>query len=252
MEIRPYILNYIKKQGGSPTPPNLEEKDVTITENTTTIVEASEGYDGLSKVNVTTNVEPNLQSKDVSITENRIEEIEADSGYDGLSKVRVYTNVLPDFSEYFNNSVKAGSSSTSGFARYSLKKIPDNIVIDATQSPYYIMGLFSYLQAITSIPYFDTSGVTSFRYFCSNCSELVDVPIYNTASVIGPYGMNNMFDSCPKLSDDSLNNIMAMCIGAVSYDGQKTLTHLGLSSMQRTKCQTLSNWNDFVAAGWSA
>ena len=214
--MRPYILNWIKKQGGTPTPPNLQEKEVTITENGTT------------------NVAP-------------------DTGYDGLSGVEVKTNVSgTDLSEYFITSVKAGSQYTSGFARYSLKKIPENIVIDTTQSPYYIMGLFSYLLAITSVPYFDTTGVTSFRYFCNECANLVDVPIYNTASVLGPYGMDKAFSNCPKLSDESLNNILKMCINAVSYSGTKTLASVGLSSTQRTKCQSLSNWNDFVAAGWSA
>lgn len=42
--------------GGSPTPPSLQEKNVTITENTTTNVLPDIGYDGLSKVSITTNV----------------------------------------------------------------------------------------------------------------------------------------------------------------------------------------------------
>lgn len=32
---------------------------------------------------------------------------------------------------------------------------------------------------------------------------------------------------------------------------QKILAYIGLSSAQATTCQTLSNWDAFVAAGWS-
>lgn len=49
-----------------PTPPaELQEKEVTITENGTTTVEADEGYDGLSSVDITTNV-PSVEIHDWS------------------------------------------------------------------------------------------------------------------------------------------------------------------------------------------
>lgn len=53
MDITSYLLG--KKAGGGSTP-TLQTKSVTITENTTTEVTPDSGYDGLEKVNVTTNV----------------------------------------------------------------------------------------------------------------------------------------------------------------------------------------------------
>jgi hypothetical protein len=64
--------------------------------------------------------------------------------------------------------------------------------------------------------------------------------------------MASMFANCQTLSDESLNNILAMCINASTYTGTKTLSQLGLSATQKTKCKSLSNWDSFVAAGWSA
>lgn len=53
MDITSYLLG--KQQGGGSTP-TLQNKSVTITENGITNVTADSGYDGLSRVEVTTNV----------------------------------------------------------------------------------------------------------------------------------------------------------------------------------------------------
>lgn len=72
---------------------NLQEKDVSITTNTTTTVEPDTGYQGLSEVVVTTNVTPELQNKTVSYTTNGTRTITPDSGYDGLSSVSCEVSV---------------------------------------------------------------------------------------------------------------------------------------------------------------
>lgn len=95
MDVFSYLLG--KQQGGGS--PNLEEKEVTITTNTVTTIEPSAGYDGLSSVEVTTNVSggsANLESKEVTISSNTVTTIEPSEGYDGLSSVEVTTNVEPN------------------------------------------------------------------------------------------------------------------------------------------------------------
>ena len=65
MDITSYLLG---KQAGGGSTPTLQTKSVTITENTTTEVTPDSGYDGLEKVNVTTNVPSgggSVEEKDV-------------------------------------------------------------------------------------------------------------------------------------------------------------------------------------------
>lgn len=56
------------------------------------------------------------------------------------------------------------------------------------------------------------------------------------------------------MNDDSLNNILKMCINvSSSYSRAKTLYELGLKSNNypASRIQALSNYNDFITAGWS-
>ena len=98
------------------------------------------------------------------------------------------------------------------------------------------------------IPQFDTSNVTTMRRMFEFCMMLETVPILDTSNVTD---FKDMFSDCRNLSDESLNNIMQMCINASSYTGTKTLKEIGLTSEYATKCQTLSNWSSFVEEGWT-
>ena len=60
-----------------------------------------------------------------------------------------------------------------------------------------------------------------------------------------------MFSNCPSLSDESLNNILAMCTNASSYTRTKTLAYIGLTLEQAEKCMTMSNYQAFLDAGWT-
>jgi len=87
----------------------------------------------------------------------------------------------------------------------------------------------------------------SFNAF-SGCTKLQNVNEFDISNVTS---MSNMFNQCTALSNESLNNILSMCSNnSKSYD--KTLKGLGLTQEQAEICQTLSNWNAFVSAGWSA
>ena len=101
---------------------------------------------------------------------------------------------------------------------------------------------------LLSIPLLDTSKVTNMSYVLYDCTNLTTIPLLNTSSVTN---MNSMFDNCTSLSDESLNNILAMCANATSYTGTKTLKYIGLTSEQATKCTTLSNYSAFTSAGWT-
>lgn len=59
-----------------------------------------------------------------------------------------------------------------------------------------------------------------------------------------------MFYNCIKFSDESLDNILAMCINAKKIKN-KTLANIGLSPIQAEICKTLSNYSAFTSAGWA-
>ena len=63
--------------------------------------------------------------------------------------------------------------------------------------------------------------------------------------------MSNMFKYCPNLSNESLNNILAMCTNAIKITSNKTLKYIGLTNEQAATCQGLSNYNTFISAGWT-
>lgn len=80
------------------SPPNLQTKSVTVTQNGKRTISPDSGYQGLSTVELTTNVpsvQPNLQSKTIEVASGyayspvgpTTETVVPDSGYDGLSSV---------------------------------------------------------------------------------------------------------------------------------------------------------------------
>ena len=108
--------------------------------------------------------------------------------------------------------------------------------------------MFQDCTSLTAIPLLDTSKVTNMRYMFYGCTNLTTIPLLDTGKVTY---MDNMFQNCTSLSDESLNNILAMCKNATSYTGTKTLKYIGLTSEQANKCKTLSNYSAFTAAGWT-
>lgn len=109
-------------------------------------------------------------------------------------------------------------------------------------------NMFYQCWALTSIPLLNTSKVTSMAGMFKNCTHLITIPELDTSSL---KGMNTAFENCSELSDESLNNILAMCTKAVNYTQNKRLINIGLTKSQATKCTTLSNYSDFIDAGWT-
>ena len=101
---------------------------------------------------------------------------------------------------------------------------------------------------LTVIPLLDTSKVTNIGYMFNSCTSLISVPLLDTNRVTY---MNNMFSNCYNLSNESLNNILQMCINAISYTSTKTLSRIGISQTQASICTSLSNYQAFLDAGWT-
>ena len=85
-------------------------------------------------------------------------------------------------------------------------------------------------------------------YMFSGCAVLTDVPQLDTNNVTA---MKSIFGNCTSLSDESLNNILVMAKNSKVDSSNKTTTYLGLSTTQKEKIKTLSNYNAFISAGWT-
>ena len=232
-----------------------------------------------------------LQTKSVTITQNGTQTVSPDTGYDGMTSVSVAANIVPDLSQYFGTEITSGSSSRSGaiqmiksfpgtitingtslaYAFYSwsgLTSVPlfdtSNVTkmnsmfsncFSLTSVPLFNTGnvtdmstMFNWCSALTNVPLFNTEKVTRMDYMFSSCSSLVSVPAFNTTKMTEMY---NAFSDCSRLSDESLNNILAMCANSSMPAGNKTLQYIGLSSTQATTCTGLSNWAAAQTAGWT-
>ena len=108
-------------------------------------------------------------------------------------------------------------------------------------------SMFSYSDKLTEIPLLNTSKVTNMTSMFAYCTNLTTIPLLDTSNVTN---MSGMFGSCSSLSDESLNNILAMCTNAVKVTN-KTLSQISLTPDQATRCQSLSNYEAFTAAGWT-
>lgn len=99
------------------------------------------------------------------------------------------------------------------------------------------------------MPLVDTSEVTNFRMAFRTCPRLTTVPVLDTSSA---NDLSYMFYDTPNLSNESLDNILQMCINASSYTGAKTLRSLSLSSSYYSdeKIQALPHYQAFINAGW--
>lgn len=191
-------------------------------------------------------ITPSLQNKSVTITENGTQTITADSGYDGINEVEVTTNVQGSSSDY-NTLINPVIDSTSGSSiwfKYAILILPELDFSSRTD----LIGFFTNFRKLTTISGIDMSNATDVSYMFENCYRLENIPQFNVGKVIN---MSNMFINCIRLSNESLNNILAMCINATSITSNKNLKYIGLTSTQATTCQTLSNYQAFLAAGWT-
>ena len=151
-----------------------------------------------------------------------------------------------------------GTLESGGSSDYNAKLVPTNgRIVDYiteisaqldTSSVTDMQYMFDECTNLATIPLLNTSSVTNMSYMLQDCENLTTIPLLNTSSVTS---MSYMFRGCRRLTDESLNNILAMCTNATSYTGTKTLSAIGLSSRQATKCTTLSNYQAFTSAGWT-
>lgn len=111
-----------------------------------------------------------------------------------------------------------------------------------------VTSMFYNCTKLETIPLLDTSNATNLINMFGNCSSLTEIPQLNISKATK---IDRIVSGCTNLSDESLNNILAMCTNATNVTSNKTLKNIGLTSDQATKCTTLSNYFAFTSAGWT-
>ncbi len=108
--------------------------------------------------------------------------------------------------------------------------------------------MFQTCYSLKSVASLNFANVTSLNSAFYGCTALEDVGVITMPKATN---INHMFEQCSSLTNDSLNNIMASLMTCNVSASNKTLRYAGITSAQATICQTLSNWDAFVEAGWS-
>lgn len=104
------------------------------------------------------------------------------------------------------------------------------------------------------MPLVDTSNVVNVREMFDQCSYLTTIPELNVSNVLRG---DNMLRGCKKLSDESLNNVLKMCINFNSgYADTKTLLKIFSNSVDTSiypasRIQALPSYQAFIDAGWT-
>lgn len=242
------------------TTPNLQNKSVEITTNTTTTIEADQGYDGLGEVAVTTNIPitalvPTPKSDTTGNITFRSSTISVNMDF---KSVNTYTsNFLYDYrnleSVIFTNSENITRFSRCFDGCNKLQQVNAFSVNTADD----FSSMFNNCASLVTLPAFQfnpaLNPAKSFNKFCSGCTLLENVSemnLYSRNTTSNKY-LQNMFSSCPALTNESLNNILASLLTATALTANKTLAYIGLSSTQATTCTTLSNWQALSDAGWT-
>lgn len=190
-----------------------------------------------------------LQSKSLTVTENGTQTITPDTGYDGLSSVEVTTNIQLDGTVIEYGKTITGSlgnriviiknidltnvtSMNSLFALSNLEEIKN---ITNTSSVTNMSSTFRGSK-ITTIQLFDTSSVTNMNECFYGCSKLTSIPLFNTSNVAN---MGYMFYNCSLLETIPLLNTSNVTIAYWMFSGCSALTSvptLDLSLVNDAKC----------------
>lgn len=124
-------------------------------------------------------------------------------------------------------------------------------LVDTSQATS-MASMFSYCSNLQQIPQLDTSNVTTMRQMFTGCNNLKYVPILDTSKISSTSTINQMFNSCKLLTNESVDNILQMCINATGVT-DKRLILLGFSSTSypEERIKELPHYQDFIDAGWT-
>lgn len=101
--------------------------------------------------------------------------------------------------------------------------------------------------------YITRARMNAYKMF-AYCTNLKNVYLVNVLGARATSALENTFQGCLNLTDESLDNILQICINATSYLGTKTLGTLGITNTTiypTSRIEALPHYQNFVNAGWT-
>ena len=199
----------IIKKGGGGIPIHNQDKVVDITENGTTEVVADDGYTGLGKVTINTEVEGGGEGAKPQYT-----------GHADAEGLRAIGWTDEDIAYYQATGVNWNEEDD------EYHKVTDDN--KALYGELTASNISSYKDRIVYLPKIDTSGVTSMENFFQKCFAMVAIPKLDTSNVTN---MNGIFKECHLLTSipsmdtsnvTNMNNMFYKCYSLTSLPSMDT------------------------------
>lgn len=114
-------------------------------------------------------------------------------------------------------------------------------------------NMFNNCRNLINAPIFNAINYYSAQMF-NGCVNLVNVPYYN---LYNARNIIKMFEKCNNLSDDSIQNIINMCLSTNRNRISSLMANLAVNNMYSPFCNTnitndryQNRWAELTAAGW--
>jgi len=237
--------------------PNLQDKSVTIDSNTTTTIEADNGYDGLGTVSVTTNV-PVGEQLDLT-TGIKF----AGSTFSSLPNAVVNANWenVTNCQLMFQNCNSLTSVPTLNLTRATiLNNMFSNCaslktVSLTTSSGQNFNSMFNYNYALTTVSELDGSNATNISYIFTYCTNLTTFggfkdlgKSYDTTKQANFSYYTLDLSTCTPLTHDSLMNVINKLYDIATAGCNIQTLNLGATNLAKLTAEEISTG---TSKGWS-
>lgn len=186
---------------------------------------------------------PNLQDKEITINENGTHNIVADEEYDGLNQVSVTVNAIEDLTEELNTyDTELTEQETKMADVIELLQTKATPSVEKYAPRYLRFSGYTGTELNYELANLDTSNITTFSNMFSNCANLTSFILedLNTSNVTN---IDYLFQSCSLLTSVVLRNLDISNITSMVYmfSGCKVLNSVVFDNIDTSKITEMRN-----------